>query len=233
LGELLTFKILKVDELLQKGTLVQKGAEANLHQGTFLGRKVMIKERVVKRYRHPVLDRELRVSRTQREGKVLIAARSAGISVPKLLGINLTMMSLVIELIPGRILDAIIDVQLDERSRRALRHLGRQAALLHQADIVHGDLTFFNVILTPTDDVFLIDFGLAEFSATLERKAMDLFTLFHTIAGTHSAILRDCEEAIREGYQTVCGLTTTSEIFKRIWEVGSRGRYVAKSKRKM
>jgi Kae1-associated kinase Bud32 len=226
------FEIVKADELLQKGNLIQKGAEANLYQGTFLQRTVVIKERILKKYRHPVLDQELRLSRTQREARVLIAARSGGVSVPNLLGIDLTTTSLVMELIPGRILDAVIGTQLDKTSRHALIELGRQAALLHRNDIVHGDLTLFNAILTPGNDVFLIDFGLAEFSATLERRAIDLFTLFHTIKGTHSAISDDCEQIVKEGYKTICGSAETSKIFLRVWEVGTRGRYVAKSKRK-
>ncbi|MFX0113884.1 MAG: Kae1-associated kinase Bud32 [Candidatus Hodarchaeota archaeon] len=225
-------EILNADELLQKGKLVQKGAEANLYRGTFLERNVIIKERIAKKYRHPVLDRDLRLSRTQREAKVLITARQAGVSVPNLFGLDLTTMSLVMELIPGTILDSIIGNQLDKTNDNILAELGQQIALLHQNDIVHGDLTFFNVIATPKNEVFLIDFGLSEFSATLESRAMDLFTLFHTIKGTHSAILEDCEKAIKEGYKAICGLEKTSEIFLRVWEVGTRGRYIEKSKRK-
>ena len=232
MGDRLSFEIFESQQLLQKNNLIQKGAEANLYKGIFLGKDVVIKERIAKRYRHPILDRELRLFRTQREAKVLIAARAAGISVPTLFGVDLTTMSLVMELIPGSILDSVLDTHLDQIAKQALIKLGRQAALLHQNDMVHGDLTFYNVIITPSQDLFLIDFGLSSFSATLERKAMDLFTLFHTIKGTHALLLSSCEQAVEEGYQDVCGSEETREIFKRVWEVGTRGRYIEKSKRR-
>ncbi len=218
---------IKLRETLQKGKLLHVGAESNIFSGFFLNKEIIIKERAQKRYRHPVLDKELRFSRTQREAKVLIAARRAGISVPKIFGIDLTKSSIILEFIPGIVVDSIVGTK-GSNWFQVLVDIGRETANLHLNGIIHGDLTLFNIIKTPQDKIFLIDFGLADFQASIEQRAIDLFTLFYTIKGTHSNFLQDCEKAIREGYQTKCGEKETNSIFKRIWEVSLRGRYVSK-----
>ncbi len=47
--------------------LVHQGAEAKLYECTFLGRKAIVKERFVKTYRNPILDRHLTKERFRGE----------------------------------------------------------------------------------------------------------------------------------------------------------------------
>lgn len=89
--------------------------------------------------------------------------------------------------------------------------IGTQLALLHLADIVHGDLTTSNMMLrvspshpsssqsrsallsspAPTDgtplpwEVVLIDFGLSYVSTMVEDKAVDLYVLERAFSSTH------------------------------------------------
>ncbi len=67
------------------------------------------------------------------------------------------------------------------------REIGRQVGRLHEAGgIVHGgDLTTSNMILRD-GRVYLIDFGLADFDATLEaRGGVDLHLLKRAMESTH------------------------------------------------
>jgi TP53 regulating kinase-like protein len=57
---------------------------------------------------------------------------------------------------------------------------------MHDADVVHGDLTTSNVIVRGTDSqVVLIDFGLSSISTVVEDKAVDLYVLERAFISTH------------------------------------------------
>ena len=57
--------------------LIAKGAEADLwFDPDWNGRRVIIKRRVEKRYRHPEIDRELRRLRTLREAEIIHRAKT-------------------------------------------------------------------------------------------------------------------------------------------------------------
>jgi TP53 regulating kinase-like protein len=62
---------------------------------------------------------------------------------------------------------------------------------LHDAEIVHGDLTTSNMIvkLEPSGElgtgVVLIDFGLGMMKPTQEDKAVDLYVLERAFVSTH------------------------------------------------
>lgn len=91
---------------------------------------------------------------------------------------------------------------LDEQDQVKLMHLiGLELAKMHEADIIHGDLTTSNMMLRSRgpssngktsvdldhDEVVLIDFGLSSVSAFPEDKAVDLYVLERAFASTHPA----------------------------------------------
>jgi hypothetical protein len=43
--------------------IIKQGAEARVFESTFMGKKVVVKERFSKKYRHPVLDSKLTLKR--------------------------------------------------------------------------------------------------------------------------------------------------------------------------
>ncbi|KIM51686.1 hypothetical protein SCLCIDRAFT_1224240 [Scleroderma citrinum Foug A] len=64
--------------------------------------------------------------------------------------------------------------------------IGVEIAKMHLADIIHGDLTTSNMMLRrETNDLVLIDFGLAFHSTLVEDKAVDLYVLERAFASTH------------------------------------------------
>ncbi len=63
---------------------IAASAEGVLEPEEMLGRAALAKRRLVKPYRHPLLDARLRAERTRDEARLLLAARRAGVAVPLL-----------------------------------------------------------------------------------------------------------------------------------------------------
>ncbi|HJX04883.1 MAG TPA: KEOPS complex kinase/ATPase Bud32, partial [Thermoplasmata archaeon] len=174
------------------------GAEARLDSDVWLGRAVVTKQRVVKGYRHPELDRSLQTFRIKNEVRLMLEARSAGIPVPVIYSVDLAGNRIVMEEIPGmRVKDALESMTLDQ-AEAVCRKIGEIAARLHANDIVHGDLTTSNMLL---DDgrIVLIDFSLGSKTSELEDKGVDMHLLEEAF---HSAHYRRAElyETVKDSY---------------------------------
>jgi Kae1-associated kinase Bud32 len=200
------------------------GAEAKLDSATWLGRSVVYKQRVVKGYRHPSLDRSLQTSRIKNEVRLMLEARKAGIPVPVIYSIALSENRIVMEEIPGvRVKDALEDLPL-ERAEAICRMVGQIAAKLHSNDIVHGDLTTSNMLLDG-DRIVVIDFSLGSRSSELEDKGVDMHLLEEAF---HSAHYRRSElyETVKDSY--VNAYSGGAEVLKKVIEIEKRGRYTRK-----
>jgi TP53 regulating kinase-like protein len=67
--------------------------------------------------------------------------------------------------------------------------VGSAIAQMHDAEIVHGDLTTSNIMVRhedSLDQVVLIDFGLGAMKPTAEDKAVDLYVLERAFISTHN-----------------------------------------------
>lgn len=186
-----------------------QGAEAIVT----LNRGEATKCRSKKRYRMPVLDHRLLTERTRAEAKLIVLARSAGVSTPVIR--DITQDTIVMEEIEGQ--------QLKEAlTRENLARAGEAVGRLHTAGIVHGDLTTSNLIIRDRQCV-LIDFGLAHATHEIESRGVDLHVLFQTLQSTTSeaASLRT---AFIEGYTTT--FEGAAEVVEREEEIIHRGRYL-------
>lgn len=68
-----------------------------------------------------------------------------------------------------------------------LAQIGRAVALLHDGNMVHGDLTTSNILVRDEDKkVVVIDFGLAYNSTNAEDKGVDLYVLERAFTSAHS-----------------------------------------------
>jgi O-sialoglycoprotein endopeptidase (EC 3.4.24.57) len=103
-----------------------------------------------------------------------------------------------------------------------LYQAGNSVGRLHAAGIIHGDLTTSNMMLRGGRCV-LIDFGLAQVSAEVETRGVDLHVLFQTLKSTTPAheILK---EAFIRGYRE--RFAGYNEILQREQEIERRGRYL-------
>lgn len=66
--------------------------------------------------------------------------------------------------------------------------MGRVVNSVHEAGIIHGDLTTSNMIMTQEKEVVLLDFGLSYFKDSAEDRAVDLYVLERAFKSTHPAL---------------------------------------------
>ncbi|NJE42082.1 Kae1-associated kinase Bud32 [Thermococcus sp. GR6] len=215
--------------------LIKQGAEAKIYLAHFEelyfpwdNEKVIIKHRIPKRYRIKEIDEGLRKERTVREARVLHKAKEFGVNCPYVYEVDLRDMKIVMEFIDGERLKELLESVPMEERLNLCREIGRQVGKLHEAGIVHGDLTTSNMILRH-GKVYLIDFGLADFDPTLEAQGVDLHLLKRAMESTHYTWFEKGFEAVLEGYAEVRGREKAEELKAKIEEIESRGRYRERS----
>jgi TP53 regulating kinase-like protein len=205
--------------------LIAKGAEADLWlDPDWNGRRAVVKRRVEKQYRHPEIDRELRRMRTLREAEIIHRAKGAGVPTPVIYQVDPEEATMVMEYVEGRRLRDVV-TELNPKERLHLfRVAGLQAAKLHRAGIIHGDLTTSNMILAGRRIVF-VDFGLAELSEEEEKRGVDLHLMRRMLQSTHFQYAEELLSAFLEGYREEMGEETYA-VLRRMEEIARRGRYV-------
>jgi N6-L-threonylcarbamoyladenine synthase/protein kinase Bud32 len=186
-----------------------RGAEAVVT----LEDEVVIKRRIGKRYRQQELDRRLISERTRAEARLIATARKSGVPTPIIQ--DVTPDTIVMERILGMLLKEALEPQ-------NLYAAGKTVGKLHAAGIIHGDLTTSNMILRQGKCV-LIDFGLAQVSAELETRGVDLHVLFQTLKSTTPAH-DSLKEAFIRGYSE--NFASFEDVLKREQEIERRGRYL-------
>jgi len=197
--------------------IVAKGAEAIISREN----ESLVKERISKDYRHPKIDNMLRLERTRKEAKLLQRALQLGIPVPRVLSVNEKEMTIIMEEIKGSKLKDLIDSKKNVDD--IFKLLGKSVSLLHQNEIIHGDLTTSNIIVK--DGVpFLIDFGLGMFSSRIEDMAMDIVLLRDVIRSSHPDF--EFWTFFETGYSTFPHFQL---VMKRLDKIESRGRYMTKN----
>ena len=213
--------------------LIKQGAEAKIYLVGFAeffgadllpGEKIIVKHRIPKRYRIPEIDEKLRKERTVREARILHRAKDFGVNCPHIYEVDLRDMKIIMEFIEGERLKELLESVPTEERLKLCREIGRQIGKLHKAGIVHGELTTSNMIFSGRR-VYLIDFGLADFDATLEARGVDLHLLKRAMESTHYTWFEAGFEAVLEGYAEVRGQEARREIESKIDEIESRGRY--------
>ncbi len=145
-----------------------EGAEAKLYPVRIAGKRMLVKRREPKGYRIAELDNEIREGRTRREARITIKLRQLGANVPAIIAIG--RFSIWMEEIDGKLLAKL------PRAKRFYELAGKQLALMHSHDIIHGDFTPANIMVFGKK-VFVIDFGLAEQNPDPEGKAIDLLLM--------------------------------------------------------
>ena len=121
------------------------GAEATV----YLDDNIVDKERSKKNYRHEDIDLTLRKARTKKESKILKALEPYGFA-PKLL--KQTDYNIDMEYIDGIQLKKLLDKNPELASL-----IGKNLTIMHDLNLIHGDLTTSNMILV-SDDVAYKEF---------------------------------------------------------------------------
>jgi TP53 regulating kinase-like protein len=165
-----------------------------------------------KKYRIKELDKILRENRTRSEARIISAARRAGVPTPLVFDVEGE--KIVMERIKGKPLREIINLELS-------RKLGELVAKLHEARIIHGDITPMNLIYSE-GRIFFIDFGLSFYDDRIESKGVDLHIYFESLKAYFDN-WKQLKEAFISGYSAY---SNAEEVLKRAEEIDARGRYV-------
>lgn len=194
--------------------LIAQGAEAVIRKKG----SIIIKERIVKSYRHSIIDSGLRKHRTKKEAKILEDLNGI-INVPKLIKLDLENFIIEMEFISGdKLADVLETLDLEHISIE----MGRQISQMHNRDIIHGDLTTSNMIFHD-DTVYFIDFGLSFNSNKLEDKAVDLHLLKCALESKHYKIFEKFFDLVIEVYSE--NVKDSKQILERLEKVEKRGRH--------
>jgi len=190
---------------------ISSGAEAIIYKD-----ENIIKDRVKKDYRIPEIDVPLRQFRTRRESKVLTRLEEIGFSAPKL--VKTDRKSIIeMEEIPGEKVRNVLIPKM-------CKEIGKKIAILHNNNIVHGDLTTSNMILNK--EVYLIDFGLSKFSEKIEDKAVDIHLFRQALESKHDQIWEECYKIFLDEYKK--NADRSKEIMTRLDKIELRGRNKSK-----
>jgi Kae1-associated kinase Bud32 len=195
--------------------IIQQGAEAiiSLNKDNHI-----LKKRIKKSYRISELDNKIRKSRTKAESKIMTKLKSI-IPVPTIISTDKE--NIIMEFINGKKLSDHLE-KLDYKE--ISKQIGQNLTLLHNQDIIHGDLTTSNMIYKD-NKVYLIDFGLGFHSYKIEDKAVDLHLLKQALEAKHYQIAKKCINIILKNYKP----DKYKLILERIPMIESRGRYKKKN----
>jgi len=246
------------DDFLTHATLISQGAEAKVYKATLSESepKILLKYRFPKKYRHVQLDSALTKARLAGEARALVRCARSGVSVPAVRLVESELGIIALEWIDGisvrqflgtgtndSFIDEAADLaahddmksvwsqklkKLDVTAANLMNLVGHELAKMHNADIIHGDLTTSNMMIRtspsshPQAEIVLIDFGLSFNSGMIEDKAVDLYVLERAFSSTHpdSDVLFAC---ILRSYGEVLG-KAWDPTFRRLQEVRLRGR---------
>lgn len=219
---------------INKEKLIHKGAEASLFYGQWFNKKVIFKHRIPKKYRLEELDRRIRTERTLNEARALIKVKNYGINVPQIYDIDAQNATIVMKYIEGEKLKIVLENLDNAKKEKYFKKIGCDIAILHKNGHIHGDITTSNLIITQNEEIFLIDFGLHEYSDTIEDKSVDLHLFKRVLISSHGNDYEFCFNSFLEGYRNEYKLENINEcktIIKNIDAIATRGRYVKSEER--
>jgi Kae1-associated kinase Bud32 len=193
---------------------IARGAEAILYKKD----NDLIKQRIEKGYRIKEIDEKLRKERTKREASLLGEARRLGVNTPVIKEVK--EFEIIMEFVDGKRLKELIN---ESGEAEIAEEIGKATGLLHNGDIVHGDLTTSNMILKD-DKIYFIDFGLGGFTSRNEDKGTDLSLIKEAFKSTHCKYLDSLWKNFIKGYKQ--SNPRAEEVLKVLEDIEKRGRYV-------
>ena len=186
---------------------INSGAEAEIYLGKAFDKKIIIKKRISKKYRNPVLDKKIIKTRNKQEANLLHKVKKEKINTPTLYYVSQ---------------DKIIQEYLKNTKnyKENLKKIGKEIARLHAIDVIHGDLNLINIIINK-NKIYFIDFGLGFISKKIEDKATDLLVFKKTLLSNKKT--KKYWEEIIEGYKKE---SKNPEIISKIEGIEKRARYL-------
>ena len=204
------------DARINNSKIIGRGAEAVIYLDESSGS--VSKERLKKSYRIEEIDNKLRKLRTRSEARLMERA-SKIINTPKIISSSEKDKIISMSYIRGKKLsDALNSLN---NSLDVCRIIGESVAKLHDANIIHGDLTTSNIILR-NGKVYFIDFGLSFYSEKIEDKAVDVHLFKQALEARHFNKYDTLLRNFLEGYKNS---KNYDKVLQQLNKVEARGRY--------
>ncbi|WP_148687740.1 KEOPS complex kinase/ATPase Bud32 [Candidatus Nitrosocosmicus hydrocola] len=199
------------------GNLLKRGAESELYLIEWYGSHAVSKVRIRKAYRHPSIDIPLRKQRTIHEANILSQVKLLGINAPFVYYIDITNFEIIMEFIQGKTLRDVF-------SPKYCTTIGKMIGTLHLNNVIHGDITTSNFIVSDEGVISLIDYGLSFVSERYEDKAADIRLFKEILNSIHVEVFEESYENFCNGYNQTYSKVASS-IFKTVKDIEKRGRY--------
>ena len=106
----------------------------------------------------------------------------------------------------------------------ACKKIGKLVGIMHKNGIMHGDLTTSNFIQSK-DQIFIIDFGLANRTSKSDDHAVDLRLFKEILNSAHAEIFEKAWPNFLSGYRLSVGSERFAKITNKVMIIESRGRY--------
>ena len=196
--------------------IIKRGAEADVYLIPWYKTMAISKLRNPKKYRYITLDNLIRRRRTIHEATMLNDVKTTGIKTPFIYFLDPKHAEIIMEYIDGENVKDILSPEIGFE-------IGKYVSVLHNQNIIHGDLTTPNFIKRK-NDLYLIDFGLSFYSQRIEDMATDIRIIKEILSSAHIQICDQTYERFLKGYQ----LTTKynfNRILKVVKDIEARGRY--------
>ncbi|MGC8648589.1 MAG: KEOPS complex kinase/ATPase Bud32 [Candidatus Micrarchaeia archaeon] len=199
---------------------ISEGAESIIYEGRLIGNSIIVKYRENKRYRVKDLDELVRKQRTKIEAKIQAFLYQEGLNVPPIAIVGKYWIAM--GYIEGDNLGkTIVDLKNAGEDGNilveAMKKAGEQLGLIHLHGIVHGDFTPANILIDKRGKIWVIDFGLAEFSKSEEERALDLLLMKRSVS-------RKQYDIFEKSYAKMLG-NEAKEVIARMHKIERRGRY--------
>ena len=207
--------------------ILAKGAESDIYSSHWIDMEAVSKVRNRKNYRIKEIDEKIRRLRTKKEAKLLFDVKRSGLRSPILYDIDLDKKVIVMEKINGTLFkDFIGDLKEDDKKNLSIA-IGQNIGLMHNLDIIHGDITSSNIMINDNSEIVFIDFGLGKYSNLIEDKCVDLIVLKKSLQSIDYKIANEIFNHVLDGYMCCYDQNnlSKSKIIEKIAEIQSRGRY--------
>jgi TP53 regulating kinase-like protein len=196
--------------------IIKRGAEADVFLIPWYKNMAISKLRNPKKYRNITLDNLIRGRRTIHEANMLRDVKKTGVKTPFIYFLDPQRAEIIMEYIDGKNVKDILSKEIGFE-------MGKYVSILHNKNIIHGDLTTSNFIKR-RDVLYLIDFGLSFYSERIEDMATDIRIIKEILSSAHIQIFDETYESFLEGYALYTN-NNFSRILKVVKDIEARGRY--------
>jgi TP53 regulating kinase-like protein len=212
--------------------ILSRGAESIIYKEDNL----VLKKRIKKSYRISEIDEKIRKLRTRNEAK-LMERVSKIINVPNVLKSDEKSKEILMEFIDGKKLSEYLDIFSLSEQKKIARKIGEGVTKLHDANIIHGDLTTSNMICLASlekeeaekkqikekiiEKLYFIDFGLSFHSTKIEDRAVDLYLLKQALEAKHFLNSKILFREFLKSYKS----KNKEKVLEQLGKVEKRRRY--------